>query len=167
MGGKNMESVETQYIKRLCNFYVSDIHLSVILIPYISKEIDEDVEVTTIFEKNNKSEFEKVIDKLNIKNKKKILNINWIDKYIDDYIENIINNKKKNTIIIKGSKKFIFNTNNIIQEKINHNKSNDKSYLKVIDCYNVEEVKEEMKNIVIKYDGILNTLNCLDLVNSK
>ena len=49
-----MEYVGHQNIKKLCNFYVSDLHLSVMLLPYLSKQINEDVEITTIFEKLEK-----------------------------------------------------------------------------------------------------------------
>ena len=47
-----MEYVAQQNIKKLCNFYVSDLHLSVMLLPYLNKQINEDVEITTIFEEN-------------------------------------------------------------------------------------------------------------------
>ena len=64
-----MKSVEQQKIKKLCNFYVSEVHLSVMLLPYINNEINEDVEVTTVFEKLERKDFEKILDKLNIENK--------------------------------------------------------------------------------------------------
>ena len=36
--------------------------------------------------------------------------------------------------------------------------TNEKDFnLKIIDCYNVEEVGNDMRNIVKKYDGVLNT----------
>ena len=161
-----MKSVEQTNIKKLCNFYVSDIHLSVMLLPYINKEIDEDVEVTTIFEKLKKENFEKILDKLNVKNKQKILNINWFNnKVTEEKIEEILNNKinknKKNTIIIGGDKKIISIVNKKIEDYLENNKTCN---IKIIDCYNVEEVSSEMKSIVKDYDGILNTtsqiVNC-------
>ena len=87
-----MEYVGQRNIKKLCNFYVSDLHLSVMLLPYISKQINEDVEITTIFEKNEKQNIEVVLDKLNIKNKEKILDINWINSknYTSEEINHII-----------------------------------------------------------------------------
>ena len=87
-----MKYVGQHNIKRLCNFYVSDLHLSVMLLPYINKQINEDVEITTIFEKLEKENFEAVLDKLNVKNKEKILNINWfnVNKYTYEKIENKI-----------------------------------------------------------------------------
>ena len=156
-----MEYVGQQNIKKLCNFYVSDLHLSVMLLPYISRQINEDVEITTIFEKLDKQNIETILDKLNVKNKNEILNINWFnsnkDTYekIEDTIEKSINENKNITIIIGGNKKYISDNNKSI---INYLKEkNTKSNIKIINCYDVEEVGNEMKSIVKEYDGILNT----------
>lgn len=157
-----MEYVGQQNIKKLCNFYVSDVHLSVMLLPYLSKQINEDVEITTIFEKLEKENVETILDKLNVKNKEKILNINWFNSNKDTYekIENTIDKNikenKKVTIIIGGNRNYILENNkniiNYIEEK-NMNLEN----IKIINCYNVEEIGTNMKSIVKEYDGILNT----------
>lgn len=162
-----MEDVEHTNIKKLCNFYVSEIHLSVMLLPYINKEINEDVEVATMFEKIDKESFEKVLEKINVKDKEKILNLNWINNQnTEDKIENLFNDKnnnKKYTIIIGGNKNYISEENKKIFnfiEKNNFNKNN----IKIINCYNVEEVAQEMNLIARNYDGILNT--CGELKNA-
>ena len=62
-----METVGESNIRKFCNFYVSDVHLSVMLLPYLSKQINEDVKITTIFEKLDKENIEKILDKLNVK----------------------------------------------------------------------------------------------------
>jgi len=157
-----MEYVGQQNIKKLCNFYVSDLHLSVMLLPYLSKQINEDVEITTIFEKLEKENIETILDKLNVKNKEKILNINWFNSNKDTYekIENTIDknikDNKKVTIIIGGNKNYILENNkniiNYLEEK-NINYEN----VKIINCFDVEEVGTNMKSIVKQYDGILNT----------
>lgn len=153
-----MKSVENKNIKRVCNFYVSDIHLSVMLLPYISNEINNNVNITTIFEELDKENFTKVLNKLNIKNKEKILNINWFNKKTNEEIESILKNldlsSKNNTIIIEGSIKYI----NEINKKIhNYVKKDNTNNIKIVDCYNVEEVSSNMKEIVKKYDKVLNT----------
>lgn len=156
-----MEYVGHQNIKKLCNFYVSDLHLSVMLLPYLSKQINEDVEITTIFEKLDKENIEAVLEKLNVKNKEEILNINWFNSNKDTYekIENTIDksikNNKKTTIIIGGNKNYISENNETIMKYLNSKKNI--SNIKIIDCYNVEEVGMDMKSIVKKYDGLLNT----------
>lgn len=156
-----MEYVGHQNIKKLCNFYVSDLHLSVMLLPYLSKQINEDVEITTIFEKLDKENIEAVLEKLNVKNKEEILNINWFNSNKDTYekientIDKSINSNKKTTIIIGGNKKYISKNNETIMKYLNSKKNI--SNIKIIDCYNVEEVGMDMKSIVKKYDGLLNT----------
>ena len=164
-----MEYVGQRSIKKLCNFYVSDLHLSVMLLPYLIKQIDEDVEITTIFEDLKMQDFIEIIEKINIKDKNKILDINWTiqDKNRNNVIEktiiNGLNTKEKNTIIIGGSKKFILENNNKISEILNK-KQIDNS-IKIINCFNIEEVGIEMNNIVKQYDGVLNTsgenINCV------
>lgn len=157
-----MEYVEQQNIKKLCNFYVSDLHLSVMLLPYLNKQINEDVEITTIFEKIKKEDIEIILDKINIKNKEKILNLNWFNSDNDNYekIENIIDknikNNKKITIIIGGNKNYILENNKKIYNYFSKNNI-EKKEVKIINCYNVEEVGTNMKSIVEEYDGILNT----------
>ena len=164
-----MKSVEKLDIKKLCNFYASDVHLSVMLLPYISKEIDNDVEITTIFEKTQKEEFEKIIEKLNLKNKEIILKINWIENCTEEKIENklkgIYKYGKKNVIIIGGSETYILFINNIISNLYNKQKEiGCEPKIKIIDCYNIEEIESNMKDIANKYDGIINTINCFEKV---
>lgn len=153
-----MEYVGHKNIKKLCNFYVSDLHLSVMLLPYLSKQINKDVEITTIFENLDKENIEEVLEKLNVKNKEEILKINWINKKtkenIDEILEENIRNNKQNTIIIGGNKNFILNNNNKIKNYLNKKGEYD---IKIIDCYNVSEVGKDMKSIIKQYDGILNT----------
>lgn len=156
-----MKYVGERCMKKLCNFYVSDLHLSVMLLPYISKQVNEDVEITTIFEKLKKENIEKILDKLNVKNKNEILNINWFNSNQDTYekikntIEKSIKDNKKITIIIGGTQNYVLNNNNNIVNKLQE--KYDMSNVKIIDCYNVEELNTDMKQIVRKYDGILNT----------
>lgn len=157
-----MESVEQLNIKKLCNFYVSDLHLSVMLLPYINNEINEDVEVTTIFESSERENIESVIEKLNVKNKDKILNLNWYNtnntnEKIENTMDENINNQKKNTIIIGGKKDYISKINKKIINYIEINKIK-KEDIKIIDCYNVNEVGNEIKQLVEKYDAVLNTM---------
>ena len=132
-----MEYVGQPNIKKLCNFYVSDLHLSVMLLPYISKQINEDVEITTIFEKLEKQNIETILDKLNVKNKEKILNINWFNSNKDTYekikntIDKSIKDNKRNTIIIGGNKKYILDTNKYIDGYL---KNINNSNIKIINC---------------------------------
>ena len=169
-----MEYVGQQNIKKLCNFYVSDLHLSVMLLPYLSRQINEDVEITTIFEKIEKENIGKILDKLNIKNKEKILNINWFNsnkdanEKINNAIKKDIKENKDLIIIIGGNKNYVAENHKNITKLINDFEDTKKfnSAVKIIDCYNADEVGIDMRSIVREHDGLLNTsgeINICDL----
>ena len=169
-----MEYVGQQNIKKLCNFYVSDLHLSVMLLPYLSRQINEDVEITTIFEKIEKKNIGEILDKLNIKNKEKILNINWFNsnkdanEKINNAIKKDIKENKDLIIIIGGNKNYVAENHKNITKLINDFEDTKKfnSAVKIIDCYNADEVGIDMRSIVREHDGLLNTsgeINICDL----
>ena len=169
-----MEYVGQQNIKKLCNFYVSDLHLSVMLLPYLSRQINEDVEITTIFEKIEKENIGEILDKLNIKNKEKILNINWFNsnkdanEKINNAIKKDIKENKDLIIIIGGNKNYVAENHKNITKLINDFEDTKKfnSAVKIIDCYNADEVGIDMRSIVREHDGLLNTsgeINTCDL----
>ncbi|MCI8486646.1 MAG: hypothetical protein HFJ20_06200 [Clostridia bacterium] len=145
-------------IKKFCNFYVSDWHLAVMLLPYINREINEGVKITTILEKDMKNNIETLIGRLNLKNEDEILNINWNDNNnnIEKYIQNNLDDKKQNLFIINGNKDYIENTNeklfNCIKEK-----GVQRKFIKIVDCYEIGKDDEKMYDIIKMHDGILNT----------
>ena len=149
-------------IEKFCNFYVSDVHLAVMLLPYISKQLNEDVEIATIFEKLEKQSIEEILGKMNVKNKEEILNINWFNntKDINEKIQSTIDKNKeynKNmTIIIGGNKEYIFQQNKNIINLINERNLKEPK-IKIINCFQIEDVADNMGTIVEQYDGILNT----------
>lgn len=130
-------------VEKLCCFYVSDFHLEMILLPYINKKIDEKIVIKT--EKDLKDTVESLVSKMNldIEKKEKILSLGW----------NGQNNKEiedKSNIIIIGNQKYINNINSEIKER------NIKD-ITIIDCYNFEDTKDEMDNIISNYRMNLNT----------
>ena len=135
--------VENKKIEKICSFYVSDYHLEMVLIPYINEKLSKNEEIEIISEKNLKETVNTLISKMNIneENKKKILELIW-DK--NEKIE------LKDNMIVIGTKKYLEEINNDIEEKTNN--------IKVVNCFNFEEVKGEMGNIIKEYDKSLNTL---------
>lgn len=135
--------VENKKIEKICSFYVSDYHLEMVLIPYINEKLSKNEEIEIISEKNLKETVNTLISKMNIneENKKKILELKW-DK--NEKIE------LKDNMIVIGTKKYLEEINNDIEEKTNN--------IKVVNCFNFEEVKGEMGNIIKEYDKSLNTL---------
>ena len=135
--------VENNKIEKLCCFYVSDFHLEMILLPYINKKIEENIIIKT--ERDLKDTVEILVSKMNLnrENKEKILNLGWNGK----------ENKKiedKSNIIIIGNKKYIEDENAKI-------KQDDVEDVTVIDCYNFEDTKDDMDNIMNGYSQNLNT----------
>lgn len=146
-------------IKKICNFYVSDWHLAVMLLPYISKEINEGVKITTIFERNIRDNIEKLVERLNLKNESEILQINWSNKNsdsIEKYIQENLNEKGENLFIINGDKKYIEDSNEKLFKCIKE-KGLKNSLVKIVDCYEVNKNEEKMYNIIKMHDSILNT----------
>ena len=138
--------LEEKKVKDICNFYVSDYHLEIMLLPYISKKIDNEENITIITEIDLESTLNVVIERINLdKDKKeKIKKIGWNIQNIENIIPNT-------NVILIGSKKFI-------NEKVFELKERQVENLEIIACYNYNEVKNDMKEIVSKYDGMLNTL---------
>ena len=140
--GMNKMVVENK-VEKLCCFYVSDFHLEMILLPYINKKIDEKIVIKT--EKDLKDTVESLVSKMNldIEKKEKILSLGW-DGQNNKEIEDTSN------IIIIGNQKYINNINSEIKER------NIKD-ITIIDCYNFEDTKDEMDNIISNYRMNLNT----------
>ena len=148
-------------IKKLCCLYVSDWHLSVMLLPYINKQINEDVEITTSFKNDLEKNMKLLVEKLNLKNSEKILNLDYGKKEKIDYIEidNILNkiiNKKEIIIVVNGEKEEIEQINIYIEEYLNKNDIQNKN-IKIINCYEVVDIRSSMDDIILKYETILNT----------
>ena len=138
--------LEEKKVKNICNFYVSEYHLEIMLLPYISKKIDNEENITIITEIDLESTLNVVIERINLdKDKKeKIKKIGWNIQNIENIIPNT-------NVILIGSKKFI-------TEKVFELKERQVETLEIIACYNYNEVKNDIKEIVSKYDGMLNTL---------
>ena len=138
--------LEEKKVKNICNFYVGEYHLEIMLLPYISKKIDNEENITIITEIDLESTLNVVIERINLdKDKKeKIKKIGWNIQNIENIIPNT-------NVILIGSKKFI-------NEKVFELKERQVENLEIIACYNYNEVKNDMKEIVSKYDGMLNTL---------
>ncbi|MBQ2835451.1 MAG: hypothetical protein IJE68_01255 [Clostridia bacterium] len=131
--------VQNEGIEKTCCFYVSDFHLEMILMPYINEKINENI--TILSQKNLRETLEILTSKMNIKeeNKQKILQLKWEGE----------EPKGNSNIIIIGSKEYISQKNEDIKN-INP--------ISVLDCYNFEEEKNNIEDIIKNYKKTLNTL---------
>lgn len=132
--------VQDKRIEKTCCFYVSEFHLEMILVPYINEKIEEDITILT--QKKLKETLEILISKMNLKeeDKEKILKLGW------DGEKEV---KENSNIIIIGSKEYIKNKNEEIENK---------NAISVLDCYDFEEEKNNINDIIKKYPNTLNTL---------
>ena len=144
--------LEEKKVKDICNFYVSDYHLEIMLLPYISEKIEEGEEIVIITEKNLAETLKEVINKTNINEDKrdKIINLGWNKQEKDIKIN------PNTDIILIGSKKFI-------EEKMFNIKKQKIENIRLIACYDYNEIKDNMQDIANKYDGVLNTLGIKNL----
>lgn len=146
-------------IKKICNFYMSDWHFTVMLLPYINKEINMKTQIFTIFENDITQKVKTLVDKLNLKNKDQILKINWKNADINNIIyqlENKLKNNDNNIVIINGTNNYIKEVNKKLEDVIYNDKFLQKN-IKIIDCYDFEENKEKINTIIGKYDSMVNT----------
>ena len=139
--------------EKTCAIFASDYHFEMISLPYIEKNLEKEIIVLT--ENNLENTMKTLISRVNLKEEKKnnIFKINWKNDDLNKF-KQIKNNSQKNKemiIFIKGKENYIKNINENIEKWIN-----DKT--KIIDCYDVEEVKEKLEKIINKYDNMLNTM---------
>ena len=137
------------YIQKLCCFYVSDWHLTVMLLPYISNKMNDNASIYMRCENNIEEKMKILLNKLEIKNKQNIMNINWNNQVAEDD-----ENTNENIYIVSGNKDFINDTNKIIEQYYKCKKQK----IKIINCYEINS-KSNLKQIIKEngYKQILNT----------
>ena len=149
--------LEKEGNEKLCSFYASDYHFEMISLPYIQKELNDQKEIIIFTENNLNETIKNVLDRTNLNEveKQKIINIDW-NENTKEKLNKIKNEKMQDKIIfIKGSKEYI----NDVDTQIDRTNSN----IKIIHCYPIQEVAEEMNQIVKKYDAILNTVGKINM----
>lgn len=158
--------MEDLKIKKVCGFNISSIHFSMMILPYINKELEQEKSVITILEGNLEKNIKQVLSKITINNesKEKILNINWKDTdirkfHIEKILKRELTEEKNNLdIIVYGSEKYInFVNDNIIKYIEKNNKIIKKKYIKIINCYTVNDFNENIKEILDNHDIMFNT----------
>ena len=148
-------NTEEKRIEKTCSFYASDYHLEMIMIPYINKKIQENSKVVIITQRNLKDSIKEVMSRVNLQQIKKqeILNITWSNNGNDEKLEEIqkINNDEKLVVFIIGDLEYIKKNNKKVKENIKNNQ------IKIVDCYSLEEIQENIVEIVSEHNAVLNT----------
>ena len=140
--------VENCNAKKYCSLYVNDMHLIVMLIPYIEKELESGNEIVTILEDSLDDEVNTFIGKVNLGKlkKNKIKKIRW-DKNLLSAEQ--IGEIRDKTVLVKGNYDFVNN--------INKNFKKD-GVLRIINCFTLDDFEGNSREILENHDAILNTL---------
>lgn len=137
---------------RICSLYVNPMHLIVMLIPYIEKELEKGNKVVTILENDLREEVGTLINKVNLPKKKKkgLKAIDWNKTRLSfEEIESI----KDSVVLVNGSYEFIQDVNRILND----------NNRKVINCFELETFEENSRDILENHCKILNTLGEKDI----
>ena len=144
--------------KRMSSFYVNEVHLITMLLPYMEKIVYEDCEIYTVLQNSLEKTVRLLLSKLNLKQdlKEKINSIDWNSKTINDYknLETQLNNHSKKYIIINGKEKYIREINKMLKKYKKDHKDNE---LILINCFDIVEFNKNIVNILNNTDNILNT----------
>ena len=152
--------VENKKIEKLCSFYVSDWHLTTMILPYINSKIEEKANIIPVLENNLEKNIKILVEKLNLKNKEKILSINWKNtnsiKYenIKNKLKKETNNKTKNIILVNGSKDYIEKNNSNIEKWL---EKSSISNIKIINFFEVTDFNSNIVEILNNHNRVFNT----------
>ncbi len=142
--------------EKTCAFYASDYHFEMITLPYIEKKLEEHKEVVVLTENNLEDTMKTLMSRINLNEEKKnnIYKINWKNDDLNKFkqIKNDMETNKELIIFIKGKENYIKNINENIEKWISQNNK-----VKIIDCYDVEEVGKHFTEIVSQYENVLST----------
>lgn len=139
--------VEESQTQKYCSLYANKMHLVVMLIPYIEKELEKGKKITTILEDGLENEINIFMKKVILGRLKrnKIKKINWNKNLLsNEQFEKL----KNRTVIIQGSYEYVMKIN----QKICDNKN-----LKIINCIDFTEFEENSREILEKHSVIINT----------
>lgn len=142
--------------EKTCAFYASDYHFEMISLPFIEKKLQENKKVIVLTENNLEDTMKFFMSKINLKQEKKeeISKINWKNNDLEKFkeIKENVDRNKDLIIFIKGKENYIKNVNKNI-EKWTENKAN----VKIIDCYDLEELGSSISIVKNEYQNVLNT----------
>lgn len=135
-------------IENLCNFYASKYHLSIILLEYLKRNSTKKTQIVTFMQEDIRSEIQDLNEKykyninLNKENFQRINNIYEIEPNIT----------KDMIFIVQGNMGYMKEANEYIIDLVDK-----KANIKIINCYDFEKQKKDMKELINQNDKILYT----------
>ena len=142
--------------EKTCVFFASDYHFEMITLPFIEENLRNNKKIIVLTENDLEDTIKNLISKVNLKEEKKekIFKIDWKNNDLKKYkeIKKEVENKEDLIIFIKGKENYIKNVNENIEKW-----TNKINTVKIIDCYDVEEIREHFADVVNKYENVLST----------
>ena len=146
---------ENKSEEKLCLFFASDYHFEMISLPYINESLKKNENVIVMTENNLDSSVDKVLSRINLnkEEKNRLTKIDWKNDDVNKFKEIKSANKEgKDTLIfVKGRENYINNMNKNIENWTNC------SDVKIVNCYDINEIHDDVSSIAKKYDKILST----------
>ncbi len=142
--------------EKTCVFFASDYHFEMITLPFIEKNLRNNKKIIVLTENDLEDTIKNLISKVNLKEEKKekIFKIDWKNNDLKKFkeIKKEVENKENLIIFIKGKENYIKNVNENIEKWTNKTDT-----VKIIDCYDIEEIREHFADIVNHYENVLST----------
>jgi len=149
-------------VKRICSFCVSNWHLVTMLMPYISKKIEnENVVMLMEYDMSDISKQFLAHISLNDELKVKINNLKWEKtncKYseVREILNGAIKEKKDVNFIVFGTGDYIKKMNENINKWMK-NANLENIFVQIVDAYEVMQFNNNLNEILDAHDKILNT----------
>lgn len=146
---------ENKREEKVCLFFASDYHFEMISLPYINESIKKNKDVIIMTENDLDSSVDKVLSSINLSNEEKnsLLKIDWKNDNLAKFKEVKNANKKGKEVLIfvKGKENYISNMNKNIENWTSLDN------VKIIDCYDINEVQDDVSDIAKRYKRVLST----------
>ena len=142
--------------EKTCVFFASDYHFEMITLPFIEENLRNNKKIIVLTENDLEDTITNLMSKVNLKEEKKekIFKIDWKNNDLKKFkeIKKEVENKEDLIIFIKGKENYIKNVNENIEKW-----TNKINTVKIIDCYDVEEIREHFADVVNNYENVLST----------
>lgn len=153
-------------VRNVCSLYASKWHLTVMLLPYLSKQIEKNVKFETILKEDIIENVEELIAKLNLNKQmqESMLKINWKTsniqgyKQIEEFMNSIIKTEKNISIILNGENREVEENNKLINKWLSKNENKIKdNEITIISCFRALENGANVEYLINNYDYTLNS----------
>lgn len=155
-----MINQENKNQKRICSFFASDYHFEMISLPFIEKELEDEKKIIVFTENNLNNTIEKVLKNINLKEEKKnkIKQLDWKSEtnFKLQELKNCEDNQEM-VVFIKGGESYIQSMNKKLNEIVSDKK------VKIIDCYDINQMNVDLTDVAQNYSEVLNTMGKMEL----